>query len=109
MCQRASKNWPQGEQVGLGDVVRRCDVGDGSGGKLIRVDGDSDDVDGNAAFGLRLLRGDYFINEGKLVLSSERLAGDIISLFCPFDHRLFGSIELHKEMNVNTEIHDDLK
>ena len=47
--------------------------------------------------------------ESFYVLSSKRLAGDIISLFCPFlDHRC-GGVGLHKEMNVNTEIHDDLK
>ena len=47
--------------------------------------------------------------ESFYVLRSKRLAGDIISLFCPFlDHRC-GGVGLHKEMNVNTEIHDDLK
>ena len=47
--------------------------------------------------------------ESFYVLSSKRLAGDIISLFCPFlDHRC-GGVGLHKEMNVNTEIHDDPK
>ena len=36
----------------------------------------------------------------------ERLAGDkTVSLFCPFDHHCRGGVGLHKEMNVNTEIH----